>query len=142
MSALPATFNDFLGNTAAVEHLGTAIAAGRLPHSLILAGPSGAGKYTLALMLAMAVECERQPRELRSFSEALGSTGQSLASFCGVCHNCTRIASVANLEEEVDKAARHKIEAQKRTIPEGGGEWEILYRKYYEEEMRSLIEQT
>ena len=43
-------------------------------------------------------------------------------------------------EEEVDKAARHKIETQKRTIPEGSGEWEILYRKYYEEEMRSLIE--
>jgi DNA polymerase-3 subunit delta' len=52
----------------------------------------------------MAIECERQPRELRSFSEALGSSGQSLASFCGVCHNCTRIASAANLEEEVDKA--------------------------------------
>jgi len=43
-------------------------------------------------------------------------------------------------EEEVDKAARHKIEAQKRSIPEGGGEWDILYRKYYEEEMRSLLE--
>jgi len=97
MPALPATFNDFLGNSAAIEHLRTAIAAGRLPHSLILAGPSGAGKYTLALMLAMAVECERQPRDL-------WSNGQSLASFCGVCHNCTRIASAANLEEEVDKA--------------------------------------
>jgi hypothetical protein len=43
-------------------------------------------------------------------------------------------------EEEIDKAARHKIEAQKRTIPEGGGEWEILYRKYYDEEMRNLTE--
>src|SRR5580700_1774002 len=74
-----------------------AIAGGRLPHSLILAGPNGAGKYTLALMLAMAVECERQPRDL-------WSNGVSLASFCGVCHNCTRIASAANLEEEVDKA--------------------------------------
>jgi DNA polymerase-3 subunit delta' len=103
-TALPSTFNDFLGNSTAIEHLRTAIAAGRLPHSLILAGPSGAGKYTLALMLAMAVECERQPRELRSYSEALGSNGQSLASFCGVCHNCTRIASAANLEDEVDKA--------------------------------------
>jgi DNA polymerase-3 subunit delta' len=97
MPALPATFNDFLGNAAAVEHLRTAIAAGHLPHSLILAGPSGAGKYTLALMLAMAVECQRQPRDL-------WSNGQSLASYCGVCHNCTRIASAANLEEEVDKA--------------------------------------
>ena len=43
-------------------------------------------------------------------------------------------------EEEVDKAARQKIESQKRTIPEGGGEWEILYRKYYDEEMRNLVE--
>jgi DNA polymerase III subunit delta' len=101
--ALPATFNDFLGNASTVEHLRTAIAAGRLPHSLILAGPSGAGKYTLALMLAMAVECERQPRDL-------WSNGQSLASFCGVCHNCTRIASVANLNEEVDKAVAAREE--------------------------------
>lgn len=104
---LPPTFNDFLGNSSAVEHLRTAIAAGRLPHSLILAGPSGAGKYTLALMLAMAVECERQPRDL-------WSNGQSLASFCGVCHNCTRIAAAANLDEEVDKAvaAREELKTE------------------------------
>ena len=94
---LPATFNDFLGNAHAVEGLRMAIAAGRLPHSLILAGPQGAGKYTLALMLAMAVECERQPREL-------WSTGQSLASYCGVCSNCLRIASAADLQGLVDQA--------------------------------------
>ena len=101
--ALPSTFNDFIGNALAVEHLRTAIAAGRLPHSLILAGPSGAGKYTLALMLAMAVECERQPRDL-------WSNGQSLASFCGVCANCTRIASAANLEEQVEAAVAAREE--------------------------------
>ena len=43
-------------------------------------------------------------------------------------------------EEEVDKAARQKIESQKRAIPEGSAEWEILYRKYYEEEMRNVLE--
>ena len=43
-------------------------------------------------------------------------------------------------EEEIDKAARHKIESQKRAIPEGSGEWDILYRKYYEEEMRNMFE--
>ena len=43
-------------------------------------------------------------------------------------------------EEEIDKAARQKIESQKRTIPEGSAEWDILYRKYYEEEMRSMVE--
>jgi len=100
---LPATFNDFLGNSSAVEHLRTAVAAGRLPHSLILSGPSGAGKYTLALMLAMAVECERQPRDL-------WSNGQSLASFCGVCSNCVRIASAANLEEAVELAVAAREE--------------------------------
>ena len=93
----PATFNDFIGNTHAVESLRTAIAAGRLPHSIILAGPNGAGKYTLALMLAMAVECERQPRDL-------WSNGISLAGFCGACHNCTRIAEAFNLEELVEQA--------------------------------------
>lgn len=96
-NALLDTFHDFLGNSQAVEGLRTAIAAGRLPHSLILAGPQGAGKYTLALMLSMAVQCERQPREL-------WSTGQSLASFCGVCRNCTRIASAAALDAEVAAA--------------------------------------
>ena len=96
-AATPATFTEFLGNTAAVEHLRTAVAHGRLPHSLILAGPAGAGKYTLALMVAMAVECERQPRDL-------WSNGQSLANFCGVCRNCTRIAQAANLDAAVDAA--------------------------------------
>ncbi|MCU1321610.1 MAG: polymerase delta prime subunit [Acidobacteriaceae bacterium] len=95
--ALPATFNEFLGNSAAVEQLRSAIAGGRFPHSLLLSGPAGAGKYTLALMLTMAVECERQPRDH-------WSNGQSLASFCGVCSNCTRIASAADLEEQVAAA--------------------------------------
>ncbi|WP_260705639.1 DNA polymerase III subunit [Edaphobacter flagellatus] len=99
----PATFNDFLGNGAAVEHLRTAIAHGRLPHSLILAGPAGAGKYTLALMLAMAIECERQPRDM-------WSNGQTLASFCGVCSNCTRIASAFPLDDEIDKAVAAREE--------------------------------
>ncbi len=102
-STLPATFNDFIGNTHAVEGLRTAIAAGRLPHSLILAGSQGSGKYTLSLMLALAVECERQPREL-------WSTGQSLASFCGVCANCTRIASAADLATAVETAVTAREE--------------------------------
>ncbi len=95
-SRLP-SFSDFLGNAHAVEGLRTAVAAGRLPHSLILGGAPGSGKYTLALMLAMAVECERQPREL-------WSTGQALASFCGVCSNCRRIGSAADLQALVDTA--------------------------------------
>ncbi len=98
--ALPAGFGEFYGNSGVVEGLRTAIAAGRLPHSLILAGPQGAGKYTLALMLAMALECERQPRDLWS----TGPSEQNLVSYCGVCRNCTRIGAAIGLEDLVAAA--------------------------------------
>ncbi len=39
-------------------------------------------------------------------------------------------------EEKIDAAACLRITSQKRTIPEGGAEWEILHRKYYSEELR------
>jgi len=101
--ALPTDFNEFLGNTPTVESLRTAIAAGRLPHSIVLSGPAGAGKYTLALLLTIAVECERQPRDL-------WSNGQTLASFCGHCSNCVRIRAAANLEEQVAAAVEAREE--------------------------------
>ena len=37
-------------------------------------------------------------------------------------------------DEAIDALVRRKIETQKRTIVEGTDEWEVLYRKYYEEE--------
>jgi len=37
-------------------------------------------------------------------------------------------------DEAIDALVRRKIETQKRNIPEGSDEWEVLYRKYYEEE--------
>ena len=85
-------FREFLGNAATVTHLRESIRAGRFPHSMILAGPRGAGKYTLALMLAQAVNC-LQPIET-----------DGLPDFCGRCANCTRIAAAANLDALVDEA--------------------------------------
>jgi hypothetical protein len=41
-------------------------------------------------------------------------------------------------EEKIDLAARQKIETQRRTITEGTQEWDILYRKYYNEEVKKL----
>ncbi len=38
-------------------------------------------------------------------------------------------------EEEADALARRKIASLARRVPEGGREWEILHRKYFEEEM-------
>ena len=85
-------FTDFLGNAATVTHLREAVRAERFPHSLILAGPRGAGKYSLALMLAKAVNC-LQPTET-----------DGLPDFCGLCRNCARIGDSANLEELVAQA--------------------------------------
>jgi hypothetical protein len=48
------------------------------------------------------------------------------------------LEDVLNHEEKIDQAARHKIENQKRTILEGSQEWDILYRKYYNEEVKKL----
>ena len=41
-------------------------------------------------------------------------------------------------EKKIDQAARQKIDSQKRTILEGSQEWDILYRKYYNEEVKKL----
>jgi uncharacterized protein len=48
------------------------------------------------------------------------------------------LEDLLNREEKIDLAARAKIENQKRTILEGSQEWDILYRKYYNEEVKKL----
>jgi uncharacterized protein len=59
-------------------------------------------------------------------------------------HNTVRLEArkiletLLNQEERIDQAAKHKIENQKKTILEGSQEWDILYRKYYNEEVKKL----
>jgi uncharacterized protein len=48
------------------------------------------------------------------------------------------LEELLNAEEKIDQAARQKIESQRRTITEGTQEWDILYRKYYNEEVKKL----
>ncbi|MGI4855071.1 MAG: ATP-binding protein [Janthinobacterium lividum] len=92
----PFGFGDFVGNAATVTQLRRAVAVGRLPHSMLLSGPAGSGKYTLALMITMALLCERQPRERHADGD--------LASFCGECRHCTRIAEAMNLAPLIEAA--------------------------------------
>jgi hypothetical protein len=44
------------------------------------------------------------------------------------------IESEMKADEAIDALVRRKIETQKRAIVEGSDEYEVLYRKYYEEE--------
>ena len=41
-------------------------------------------------------------------------------------------------DEKIEATVRQHITSQKRTIPEGSVEWDILYRKYYSDELRKL----
>jgi len=59
---------------------------------MILAGPTGSGKYTLALMLAKAMNCLQPP------------TTAGLTDFCGKCSNCTRIAQAEDLDARFAEA--------------------------------------
>jgi len=46
--------------------------------------------------------------------------------------------SLLRMEYQLDQSVRAKIKSQKRAIAEGSNEWDILFRKYYSEEMRKL----
>ena len=85
-------FDQFLGNAVTVRHLREALAAGRVPPALILAGHRGAGKYTLAIMLAQAMACLKEP------------ITDGLPDFCGQCSNCVRIAQSQPLADRVTEA--------------------------------------
>jgi len=49
-----------------------------------------------------------------------------------------QMTEVLMTEDKVDRAARNKIRTQKRDIPEGSEEWDILLRRYYSEELKKL----
>lgn len=44
------------------------------------------------------------------------------------------ITDYLKVEDEADSAARDKIRSLSRDVPEGSREWDILYKKYFEEE--------
>src|SRR4051812_37835325 len=85
-------FSDFQGNAETVRQLREMLARDRFPHAVILAGPQGAGKYALALMVARTMNC-LDPR-----------LTDGLPDFCGVCSNCTRIGQAEDLESRFAEA--------------------------------------
>jgi hypothetical protein len=48
------------------------------------------------------------------------------------------MTEVLTTEEKVDRAARLKVRSQKREIPEGTEEWDLLHKRYYAEELKKL----
>ena len=99
-------FDEFLGNQAIVAALRGMLARDRMPHALLLSGPEGLGKYTLAQMLAKAVHCQDE-------------TAFANADFCGVCANCRMIALADDRRKATEEAEqeREKITKRPREVP-------------------------
>jgi DNA polymerase-3 subunit delta' len=85
-------FSDFHGNTETLHRLRDMLARDHFPHAVILSGARGSGKYTLALMLAQALNC-LEPTQT-----------YGLPDFCGHCANCRRIAQSSDLEARCAEA--------------------------------------
>ena len=82
-------FADIVGHEKVREPLGRAVRSGRLPPALLLSGPEGIGKRTLALAVAGAMLCGRGPGEV-----------------CGECTHCRRLGrSIAALPDWRAEAA-------------------------------------
>ncbi len=100
-------FSDFAGNPETIHRLREMLARQRFPHAVILSGAQGSGKYTLALMLARAMNCLEQP----------STNAGGLPDFCGRCSNCTRIAQSEDLDArfaEAVEARENMRDADKR----------------------------
>src|ERR1700684_287789 len=96
------SFADFHGNAETVHRLRDMLGRERFPHAVILSGARGSGKYTLALMLAQALNC---------LSPTLTD---GLPDFCGKCGNCVRIAQAADLDARFAEAVETR-EAMRET---------------------------
>jgi DNA polymerase III subunit delta' len=85
-------FGDFRGNQQTIHRIREMLGRDRFPHAVIISGPEGAGKYTLAQMCAKAMNCLEAPKT------------DGLPDFCGRCSNCVRTADADNLEERFQEA--------------------------------------
>ena len=85
-------FSDFHGNAETVHRLRDMLARDHFPHAVVLSGGKGSGKYTLALMLAQALNCLTPTQT------------DGLPDFCGKCANCRRIGQAADLDARFAEA--------------------------------------
>ena len=75
------------------------------------------------------VEALRKSRDLRLKNKDLNAIRLEIVRV---------MTELLTKEEKVDRAARDKIRTQKREIPEGTEEWDLLHRRYYSEELKKL----
>ncbi|MEE3329008.1 MAG: DNA polymerase III subunit gamma/tau [Myxococcota bacterium] len=91
----PQNFDQVTGQEHVTTPLRNAIRTGRFPHALLLAGPRGTGKTTLARIIARCLNCDAGPTETP----------------CGECSSCREIVSGRSTDvQEIDAASRTGVD--------------------------------
>ena len=91
----PQNFDQVTGQEHVTKPLRNAIRTGRFPHALLLAGPRGTGKTTLARIIARCLNCDTGPTETP----------------CNECASCREIVSGHSTDvQEIDAASRTGVD--------------------------------
>ena len=91
----PRTFDEVVGQEAAVKTLRNAVERGKVHHAYLFVGSRGTGKTSMAKILAACLDCERGPT----------------VEPCGVCDSCRSIANASSLDViEMDAASNNSVD--------------------------------
>jgi hypothetical protein len=72
----------------------------------------------------------------RTVLRVLAAEGEVLSERAALVESKRVLAEHFQRDERIDEMVRRKIASLSRHVPQGSAEWDILYRRYFEEESR------